>query len=297
MVATAFRTNAIATATSTTVAATLNIDIGDLNNRLALVFMSVDSGQVSAVTIDGVNATLLHEVIQAEVSGCTQVTSVWYMLDADLPTTTGNISVQATTSISDVILMSASLYTGLKQQPAEALAKLVVNATGNNWNLNITSITANAMGFSGPSVGCGFPGGDTPATGFTWISPFASSSASAIEPAYNLDLGAAGTKLFDPSTGFGYARHLASVWEIDTVAPIPVAFRTKISATATSTTISATLNIDIGNLNNRLALVALSVDSGQVSAVTIDGVNATLLHELTQAEVGSCNEVNYINIL
>ncbi len=147
MVAVAFRTKISATANANTVSGSLNIDIGNLNNRIVIVAVGNSSGQTSSVTIDGKNATLMHEVTSAEAGSCTAVAAVWYMLDADLPAGTGNVTVQANSTLVDDFHLSASLYTGIKQQSAEAVGKTVAASEGDSSDVSVTSITANAMGF------------------------------------------------------------------------------------------------------------------------------------------------------
>ncbi len=233
MVAVAFDSKAEGLATtSTSVTVSITIVAASDQNRIALItaFNNLGSGtgqNVSGITFDGVAATLANRVVPGDVTNVYEFIETWYVLDADLPPAAGTYDVVVTVSSSATeIGANVAVFTGLKQQAHEATGIYVSSSDESILEVTLSSITANAVGY-----GSGYNGGSALAalnnmtgTGETLLNDTFAASNYAFADIYNLDLGAVGSKKIDWSSGsmFGVPRMVATIWEIDTAAPVSV---------------------------------------------------------------------------
>lgn len=135
---------------------THNLSAGAGNERLVVVFAGVDDNSlntqdVQGVTFNGVAMTLIDSV---KSSAGYLKSWMYYLLDADLPSTSGNYTVEVTIDgdPSEGAGAVSGDYTGVKQAAPDSFVTDAPAGTTTTVSTVINFLTDNAWGISGGSV-------------------------------------------------------------------------------------------------------------------------------------------------
>jgi hypothetical protein len=92
--------------------------IGSGNNRLLVVcYGQENDNTITSMTYNGVNMTKIHR--ESHYSGTYNVTEMWYMLDADMPSSAGTYDVAMTVTAGNGPGIAVLSFEGVAQQPPE----------------------------------------------------------------------------------------------------------------------------------------------------------------------------------
>ncbi|RKY05920.1 MAG: hypothetical protein DRP66_09830, partial [Planctomycetota bacterium] len=134
--------------------------LGGGTNRVVVVGVGIEEGGVviSSVTFDGELMTLAPGSLQVEGNN---ITAIYYILDADLPSA-GSYDIVVTTDIGDSIGAGAVSLENVKQAPPEAVTGTTLGRGNTYIEKDITTLTDGAwiVDVAGSGTGTSFtPGG------------------------------------------------------------------------------------------------------------------------------------------
>jgi len=118
-------------------------DLGGGDDRVVVVGIGIEQSDVviSSVTFNGVAMTVADGSLQ---DNTTNLTVLYYMLDADLPPSAGTYDIVVTSDIGDSIGAGAISLENVKQAPPEAVEKLGLGRGNTYISKDITTLTDGA---------------------------------------------------------------------------------------------------------------------------------------------------------